>query len=55
MSNQRLPILNSLSDHIYSNRLGATSIDEICEVRLSGELGEGGFEILKKNFKMTIR
>ena len=28
--------------------LGATSIDKISEVRLSNEIGEGEFEILKK-------
>ena len=36
--------------------LGATSIDKIGEVWLSDEIGEGGFEILKKlNFIITIR
>ena len=38
------------------NSLGATSIDKICEVRLSDEIGWGGFETLKKpNFIITIR
>ena len=36
--------------------LGATSIVEIGEVRLSGEIGGGRFEISKKlNFIITIR
>ena len=36
--------------------LGATSIDKNGEVRLSDEIGEGWFEILKKtSFIITIR
>ena len=39
----------------YVDALGATSIFKIDEVWLSGEIGEGGFEISKKsNFISTI-
>ena len=35
--------------YIGGQTLGATSIVKIGEVRLSDEIGEGGFESLKKN------
>ena len=33
---------------LIENQLGVTSFDKICVVQLSDEIGEGGYEILKK-------